>query len=127
MSAAHGRILLVEDDPLLRDAFELLLVDAGYEVLQAGSGTEAIAAVNTWEPDLILLDMGLPDMNGLDVARTLRADPGNANIVIVALTGRVGPEEKRACLAAGCNAYFGKPISPKELLRKLPGLLSSSA
>lgn len=125
MSAAPGRILLVEDDPLLRDAFQLLLQDAGYDVAEAGSGTEALAAIRASSYDLVLLDMGLPDMNGLDVARALRADPANASIVIVALTGRVGPEEKRACLDAGCNAYFGKPVSPKELLRKLPSLLNA--
>ena len=124
MNAVSRRVLLVEDDALLRDAFQLLLQDAGYEVAEAGSGAEALIAVRTARPDLILLDMGLPDMNGLDVARELRADPANATIVIVALTGRVGPEEKRACLGAGCNAYFGKPVSPKELLRKLPTLLA---
>lgn len=124
MNAVPRRILLVEDDALLRDAFRLLLEDAGYRVAEAGSGAEALAAVAAVQPDLILLDMGLPDMNGLDVARNLRADPANAALVIVALTGRVGPEEKRTCLAAGCNAYFGKPVSPKELLRRLPALLA---
>lgn len=124
MNAVRRRILLVEDDPLLRDAFQILLEDAGYEITEAGAGADALAAVRREKPDLILLDMGLPDCSGLDVARELRKDAGNAGIVIVALTGRVGPDERRACLAAGCNAYFGKPISPRELLRRLPVLLA---
>ena len=121
--SAMWKILIVEDDVFLRQAFRMMLEDAGYLVGEAGSGAETIDTVETDRPDLILLDLGLPDRSGLDVARELKARPETADIVIVALTGSVGGAEKRACLDAGCKTYFAKPMSPKELLRKLPELL----
>lgn len=116
-------ILIVEDDSLLRHAFRLLLEDAGYEVREAGSAREALAAVARQAPALILLDLGLPDRPGLEVARALTGDPDTRHIPVVALTGRVGPEERRACLEAGCKQYLAKPVEPRELIRRLPGLL----
>jgi two-component system, cell cycle response regulator DivK len=117
------KILIVEDDIFLRQAFRMMLEDAGYVVGEAGSGAETIESVQLDRPDLILLDLGLPDKSGLDVARELKADPETSEIVIVALTGSVGAAEKRACIEAGCKTYFAKPMSPKELLRRLPELL----
>lgn len=108
---------------MLREAFRLMLEDSGYRVQEAGTGAAARAAVRAQPPELILLDLGLPDVSGLDLARELSQDPETADVVIVALTGRVGADEKQACLAAGCKAYFAKPLSPKELLKRLPELL----
>jgi CheY-like chemotaxis protein len=120
---ADTTILLVEDDAFLRDAFRLLLEDAGYRVLEAGTAAEAIEAATTGLPRLVLLDLGLPDRPGLDVVRELRADGRTRDMRIVALTGRVGPEEQRACIEAGCTSYLAKPIEPRELLRRLPEML----
>ena len=117
------RLLIVEDDLYLREAFTMMLQDAGYDVGEASSGAETLAALDQHKPDLILLDLGLPDRHGLDVARQIKAEPRTADIIIIALTGRVGAEEKALCLEAGCKAYFAKPISPRELLKKLPELL----
>jgi CheY-like chemotaxis protein len=117
-------ILLVEDDRLLRDAFRMLLEDAGYEVTEAGSAAEALAAVAARPPALILLDLGLPDRPGLDVVRELTQTPTTREIPVVALTGRVGPEEQRLCMEAGCTQYLAKPIEPRELLRRLPDWLN---
>ncbi|HSL71355.1 MAG TPA: response regulator [Longimicrobiales bacterium] len=116
-------ILIVEDDLFLRQAFRLMLEDAGYTVREAGTAEETMASVAEQKPDLILLDLGLPDRSGLEVARELKADSRTADIVIIALTGSVGAAEKRACLAVGCKAYFAKPMSPRLLLTKLPELL----
>jgi DNA-binding response OmpR family regulator len=116
-------ILLVEDDPLLRHAFRLLLEDAGYRILEAGSAAEALACAVAEHPTVIILDLGLPDRPGLEVARELREHPGTRTIPIVALTGRAGAAERRACLEAGCNLYFAKPLEPGELLRRIPDLL----
>lgn len=116
-------ILLIEDEPMLREAFKLMLEDSSYTVHEAGTGAHALELARAAQPALALLDLGLPDMSGLDVARALKADPNTENIVLVALTGRVGPDEKQACLDAGCAAYFAKPFSPKELLKRLPDLL----
>jgi CheY-like chemotaxis protein len=126
MVKATPAILLVEDDPLLRHAFRLLLEDAGYLVHEAGTAAQALDRAVEEKPALVLLDLGLPDRHGLDVARHLTSQPETAGIRIVALTGRVGPRERDACLAAGCTHYFTKPIEPRELLRRLPELLGNS-
>ncbi len=121
--SAPPLILLVEDDRLLRQAFRLLLEDAGYRVREAGSGGEALRAAEEG-PAAIVLDLGLPDRPGLEVCRALREHPATRNAVIVALTGHAGAAEQRACLEAGCTLYFAKPIEPRELLRRLSGLVS---
>src|SRR5688572_20526454 len=123
MKAPTGKhLLIVEDDLFLREAFRMILEDAGYEVSEAESAAAALNAVQMHKPDLVLLDLGLPDRSGLEVARDIKADPRTADIVIAALTGSVGSAEKKACLEAGCAVYYAKPLSPKELLKKLPEL-----
>ena len=123
-TSPSATILLVEDDLLLRDAFRLLLEDAGYRVVGVGSVAEALKSTRDEIPSVVLLDLGLPDRPGLDVARTLRSDPATQDLPIVALTGRVGADEQRACLEAGCTLYLAKPIGPRELLKQLRALLS---
>lgn len=116
-------ILIVEDDELLRDAFTLLLEDAGYQVLGAGSATEGIDIARDRLPALVVLDLGLPDRPGLDVVRAIRQDPDMKDTPVIALTGRVGERERQACLDAGCNRYLAKPVAPTDLLRELPDLI----
>jgi DNA-binding response OmpR family regulator len=116
-------ILLVEDDALLRQAFAILLEDAGYRVVEAGSAAEALTAAGKETPALVVLDIGLPDRSGLDVAQELRARVDTAEIPILALTGRVGAQEREACLSAGCTEYHGKPLQPQRLLERLDALL----
>jgi two-component system KDP operon response regulator KdpE len=123
INTSDRSILLVEDDPLLRHAFRLLLEDAGYRVHEAGTAQQALSAAAAEKPRLVLLDLGLPDRPGLEVARELIADPNTRHVRIVALTGRVGIRERQECLDAGCTHYFTKPIEPRELLRQLPGLM----
>lgn len=125
IDASGTQILLVEDDPLLRGAFRLLLEDAGYIVREAGSASEAISAAQGDPPALILLDIGLPDRPGLDVARTLRTKPETAEIPIIALTGHAGESYRLACLGAGCTNYFAKPVEPRILLDQVGRLLGS--
>lgn len=123
MSTADTSILLVEDDPLLRDALRLLLEDAGYRVHEAGTAARALEIVDSAVPTLILLDLGLPDRPGLDLARLLRGRPATRHTPIVALTGRAGPSERDACIEAGCTDFLAKPVEPRSLLRHLPDLL----
>lgn len=123
MTDVDRTILIVEDDELLRDAFRLLLEDAGYQVLEAGTAARAIELATERLPALIVLDLGLPDRPGLEVVRTLRKDPDMQDLPVIALTGRVGPTEERECLAAGCDRYLAKPVSPGQLLRELPTLI----
>jgi CheY-like chemotaxis protein len=119
-------VLVVEDSDAIRDAFTILLEDAGYEVLGAATGTEALRLAEERVPDLVLLDMGLPDMTGLEVVRTLKAAPRTAAIVVVALTGRDEEADRRACLAAGCAAYVVKPVNTQKLVRDLPGWMAAA-
>src|SRR5688572_2190753 len=124
MTTLAPAILLVEDDPLLRHAFRLLLEDAGYRVQEAGTGAQALEQAAAQKPQLVLLDLGLPDLPGLEVARRLTSMPATAGIPSVALTGRAGTRERDACLAAGCTHFLTKPIEPRELLRQLPAMLT---
>lgn len=117
-------ILIVEDDDLLRDAFKILLEDAGYQVLEAATARQALELVQERLPALVILDMGLPDGPGLDVVRSMRRDPDLRETPVIALTGRVGEDERRACLDAGCNRYLAKPVAPSILLSELPELLA---
>lgn len=117
MSNEH--ILLVEDDALLRHAFRLLLEDAGYAISEAGTAAEAVAKATSDVPDLVLLDMGLPDAPGLEVCRQLRQHEETGKTPIIALTGRVGAAEKQECLDAGCTYYLTKPIEPRVLIKRL--------
>lgn len=119
-------ILLVEDDPLLRHAFRLLLEDAGYLVHEAGTAAQALACAASERPSLVLLDLGLPDRPGLEVARVITTQPETKGVRVVALTGRVGARERDECFEAGCTHFFTKPIEPRELLRRLPELLQSA-
>jgi two-component system, OmpR family, response regulator len=123
-TAENPHLLLVEDDPLLRHAFRLLLENSGYRITEAGTARDAIAKATDGNPDLILLDLGLPDASGLDVARALRQQEALILTPIIALTGRVGPEEKAGCLEAGCTSYLAKPIEPKVLLKRLTEFLA---
>jgi DNA-binding response OmpR family regulator len=123
MTDIDRTILIVEDDELLRDAFKLLLEDAGYQVLEAGTARGALETVMEKLPAIVVLDLGLPDGPGLDVVRTMRADPDLRSTPVIALTGRVGEREKRECLEAGCDRYLPKPIAPSDLLAELPALL----
>lgn len=124
MTDIDRTILIVEDDELLRDAFKLLLEDAGYQVLEAGSADAALRLVIERLPALVVLDLGLPDRPGLDVVRAMRQDQDLKDTPVIALTGRVGESERRACLDAGCDRYLAKPVAPSDLLRELPTLLA---
>ena len=119
-------VLLVEDSDAIRDAFTILLEDAGYEVLGAETGAEALRLAEERLPDLVLLDMGLPDTTGLEVVRQLKAAPRTASIAVVALTGRDEDADRRACLAAGCAAYVVKPVNTQKLVRDLPGWMAAA-
>jgi CheY-like chemotaxis protein len=117
-----NRILLVDDEPLLRRAFRTLLETAGHEVSEAGTAAEALEAARTGKPELVFLDLGLPDGSGLDVARTLTAE---SQARVVALTGRNDQGIGAACREAGCVAHLVKPVSPRDLLRGVPGWIGA--
>jgi two-component system cell cycle response regulator DivK len=118
-----SRILLVEDNEAIRHAFSILLEDQGYRVSQAGTGNEALESARREHPDLILMDVGLPDVNGLEVTSRLKADPATRDIVIVALTGHALDSDNDKCIRAGCAGVLSKPVYAAVLLEKIPEYL----
>ena len=124
MTPPRPTILLVEDDDLLRDSFAILLDDAGYDVLTAGTAAAAVETALARHPSLVILDLGLPDRPGLEVVRELRAEPTLADLGIIALTGRVGADCEKACLDAGCDRFLAKPVPASKLLDELAELVS---
>jgi two-component system, cell cycle response regulator DivK len=122
---ARPLVLLVEDNEAIRGAFSLLLEESGYRMAEAATGEEALRRARLDQPQLILMDLGLPDMNGLDAIRSLKAQPETQGIPIVALTGRALESDERACRAAGCTAYFAKPVNTRDLLDALGRLTAT--
>ncbi len=111
-------MLLVDDSPLVTEALGILLVETGHRVATAASVREAVAAARAEPPDVLLLDLTLPDGDGLEVLRLLSAE-GRAPRATVALTGHDDPVTEARCLAAGCRAVLGKPVPAATLLRGL--------
>jgi CheY-like chemotaxis protein len=130
MSARDGAgpvVLLVEDNETIRRAFGILLEESGYTVREAATGQKALEEAVRSCPDLVLMDLGLPDLNGLEVTRRLKADPRTSRTVVVAITGRALETDQAACLAAGCDGYIAKPVDTEQLLRKLPEFLGRAS
>ena len=122
-----GRLLLVEDHPFNAEAMQRLLSKkGGHEVRVAHDGPEALDTARAWLPDLALLDIGLPGMSGLDLARQLKAAPATSRIILVALTASVDASDHRAALAAGCVAVETKPLELERIIPLLAKLLSSA-
>ena len=119
------RILIVDDDRSLRDALRRALVLDGYDTVSAGDGTEALTQVSVAAPDAVVLDIGLPDVDGLEVSRRLRA-AGN-RIPILMLTARDAIADRIDGLDAGADDYLVKPFDVGELKARLRALLRRSA
>jgi CheY-like chemotaxis protein len=112
-------VLLVEDSEPVRDAYSILLTESGYAVATAADGLSALSLAASNPPDIVLLDLGLPGMDGLHVVRALKLAPAAAHIPVVALTGTDDPQMRRACLEAGCAEYLIKPFPTHLLLRTI--------
>ncbi|MGH7676931.1 MAG: response regulator [Gemmatimonadaceae bacterium] len=110
-------MLIVEDNELVTDALRILFEETGRRVTVAHSVADAVKAGESDPPDLLLLDMRLPDGEGLDVARSLTRS-GVVPKATVALTGQDDPETTERCVAAGCSAVMLKPVATRDLLRK---------
>jgi two-component system cell cycle response regulator DivK len=113
------RILVVEDQEDNRRILRDLLTSAGYEIIQAEDGEAALAAVARVRPDLILMDIQLPLLDGYEVTRRIKADPALRAIPIIAVTSYALSGDEGKARAAGCDAYVTKPYSPRALLAKI--------
>jgi CheY-like chemotaxis protein len=116
------KILLVEDNEMNRDMLSRRLQRKGYEVLIAVDSAEGLRMAEAERPDLVLLDMSLPDVDGWETARLLRASPVGAT-PIIALTAHVMTGDREKALAAGCDEYETKPVELTRLLEKMEALL----
>jgi phosphate regulon transcriptional regulator PhoB len=120
---AASRVLVVEDEPDIRDLLVFHLERDGFQVTKCKSGPEALRLVREARPDLVLLDLMLPDMDGLEVCRRLRQDPPTQSLPIVMLTARDDEVDRVLGLELGADDYVVKPFSPRELVARIRAVL----
>ncbi len=113
------RILLAEDQVEVRKIIGLVLAEEEFELLEADDGLQALQIAREQKPDLLLLDIGMPNLNGIDVCRRLRADPATSHVKIVALTAQAAPTDREAALEAGMDGFLTKPFGPAKLLNTI--------
>ena len=113
------RILVVEDQEDNRAILRDLLAHAGYEVVEVGDGEKALPAASAHRPDVILMDVQLPVLDGYEATRRIKADPVLKRIPIIVVTSYALGGDEAEARAAGCDAYMAKPFSPKALLAKV--------
>lgn len=113
------RILIAEDNADSRDMLSRRLLKRGFDVLVAVDGAEAVALARQSRPGLILMDISMPVMSGLEAIAVIRADPVMRSIPVIALTAHAMPEDRAACLEAGADAFISKPIDFKNLLEAI--------
>ena len=118
------KILLVEDNEMNRDMLSRRLIKAGFEMVMAVDGEQAIDLARSEAPDLILMDISLPGLDGWEATRRLKAMPETRSIPIIALTAHAMAGDREKSLAAGCNDYDTKPIDFRRLVEKIQGFLN---
>ncbi|MEO6969957.1 MAG: response regulator [Chthoniobacterales bacterium] len=117
------KILLVEDNEMNRDMLSRRLARKGYEVVLAVDGASGVAMAQSESPDLVLMDMSLPTLDGWEATRRLKADASTQHIPVIALTAHAMSGDREKALEAGCNDYDTKPIELPRLLLKIETLL----
>ena len=117
------KILLVEDNEMNRDMLSRRLARNGFEIVVAVDGEEGVALAGRERPDLILMDMSLPVLDGWEATRRVKADAATRTIPVIALTAHALVEDKEKALAAGCDDFDTKPVELPRLLGKIKGLL----
>ncbi len=118
-----AKILLVEDNEMNRDMLERRLLRKGFQVILAANGEEGISRAAEDSPDLILMDLSLPGIDGWEATRQIKADDETAVIPIIALTAHAMTGDREKALAAGCDDYDSKPVELERLLGKMQRLL----
>lgn len=121
-----SKILYVEDNPQNMRLVRKILKHAGYEVLEAETGHEGVEVATSHNPDLILMDVNLPDIDGLEVTRILKTEHNMVDTPIIALTANAMVGDREKALEAGCDGYLPKPISKADLLATVTEYLEKS-
>jgi CheY-like chemotaxis protein len=124
-SSRPARVLLVEDNELNRDMLSRRLVRRGFDVVTAVDGEAAIRQTSEIKPDVILMDMGLPGLNGWDATRRIKANPETQAVPVIALTAHALKADREQALAAGCDAFETKPVELDRLLSTIRNLLTA--
>jgi CheY-like chemotaxis protein len=124
LSPAVKKALIVDDDPMIVKLQSMILGAAGYEIDSAADGQEGLDRATQGRPDVILLDVMMPGLDGLEVTRRLKADPRTGAIPIVLVSARTGAEEVAAGKAAGAAYYVKKPFDPDDLIALLDQLIA---
>jgi two-component system, cell cycle response regulator DivK len=124
---AGEKILLVEDNPVNRRLAVFLLRSQGYEVREATTALEALEMLEKERPDLIVMDIQLPGMDGLEVTRKLKAQPATADIPVIAVTSYAMKGDREKALAAGCVGYVTKPIDKNIFIQEIAARLSDKS
>jgi two-component system cell cycle response regulator DivK len=123
-SGAMPKILLVEDNEMNRDMLSRRLARKGYQVVLALDGQSGLEMTQTEVPDLVLMDMSLPVLDGWEATRRLKSDPATRHIPVIALTAHAMSSDREKALEAGCDDYDTKPVEMPRLLTKIEALLS---
>jgi two-component system, cell cycle response regulator DivK len=119
-------ILIVEDESELRRLYAQELVDSGFDVIEAGNGMDAIRHTSTLHPDVVLMDLGIPIVDGWEATRRLKADARTAHIPVVALTAHDGSGELQRATNAGCDWFVPKPCPPHDLIDEVRRVLAAT-
>lgn len=119
------KILIADDNENIRDALTYLLEDEGYELVLAKDGAETIQKVRSMKPDVLFLDIMMPEVNGYDVCRTIKSDPDLKNTYVIMLTAKGQVMEQERGMEVGADEYIIKPFSPMEILTKVKAILNN--
>ncbi|HET6500088.1 MAG TPA: response regulator [Amycolatopsis sp.] len=119
-----ARVLIVDDDADIRDLVAVKLSASGYDVVTAEDGVAGLAAARREHPDVLVSDVMMPGMSGIDVCRELRREPETANLPIILLTARAQDGDVESGFASGADDYLIKPFNPQELLHRISALLN---
>ena len=126
IAAQAGKVLLVDDEASLRRLVTTTLATQSFEILEAARGDEALQLIWDQHPRLVLLDINLPDMSGIEICRRVKNDPMLAHVKIVMLTAMATDKERSAAIAAGADRYITKPFSPLNLMDVVTQLLGAA-
>jgi len=117
------KILIADDNENIRDALTYLLEDEGYALSMAKDGSDALKKVREFHPDILFLDIMMPEMNGYEVCRVIKSDPKLKNIYVIMLTAKGQVAEQERGKEVGADEYIVKPFSPMEILSKIKNIL----
>ncbi|OYU17999.1 MAG: two-component system response regulator [Rhodobacteraceae bacterium PARR1] len=121
------RVLVIEDEENIAIALEYILSREGYQVDRWGTGAAAMDHIRATHPDLVLLDVMLPEVSGYEICQETKLDPTLSDVMIVIMTARGSVMERRKSMAFGANGFISKPFDPKELCTKVRQLLEAGA